>query len=271
MPKSSSNKIFREQNHLEGMESNNQACKIVKPPPSFKLPFPPEINAEDLINCKTRKLPSKPPNAFFIYRKVYTKELIARDFRYKMTDVSPWVSSSWRNESDKVKEKYKEIAKGVRQLYKQTKLETVVNIDESMVENKEQIIDPQPLPLPSSPFTKVNLPIPDTSQEILFDQLNQEQTCFQNFRQTDFSMVNSSNEQDHNGDNQELQMTNFIDGLDIEQTYRYNEYFGLTFPAPYTPYYLTTNNQITTEPFGFDIFFENPNVEWDYGENDGFF
>ncbi|CAG8784785.1 18806_t:CDS:1, partial [Racocetra fulgida] len=171
MPKTS-NKVFRGQNQAQEIETNNQACKIVRPPPSFTLPFPPEINAEDLINSKTRKLPSKPPNAFFIYRKVYTKELIARDFRYKMTDVSPWVSSSWKNETDKVREKYKEIAKGVRQLYKQSKLETVENKEERMVENKTQIHDPQPSPLPSTPFTKGRLPNPESPQEIPFNQLN---------------------------------------------------------------------------------------------------
>ncbi|CAG8598719.1 14786_t:CDS:1 [Dentiscutata heterogama] len=137
-----------------------------------------------------------------------------------------------------------------------------------MDENKEQIIDPQPLPLPSSPLTtKVHLLTPESSQDSLFDQLNQEQTCLQepvkNLIVEDFN----SNELDHNADNQEFQMTSFIDGLDIEQTYRYNEYFGLTFP-PYTPYYLTTNSQITTEPCGLDIFLENPNVEWDFGENE---
>ncbi|CAG8554118.1 15002_t:CDS:1 [Cetraspora pellucida] len=265
MPKSSSHKVFRGQNHSQGIDSNNQPCKIVSPPPSFTLPFPPEINAEDLINSKTRKLPSKPPNAFFIYRKVYTKELIARDFRYKMTDVSPWVSSSWRNESDKVREKYKEIAKGVRQLYKQTKLETVVNTDEPMVENKAQILESQPSPLPSTPFTKVRLPISDSSQETPFNQLNQEQTCLQNFRQLDFSPVPESNELNHNANSQELQTTNIIDGLEIGP---YHEYIGFTFQPPYYPYYLTTNGQITTEPCEFDLFIENPNAEWDLGENE---
>ncbi|CAG8747562.1 35122_t:CDS:2, partial [Racocetra persica] len=316
MPKSSSNKVFRGQNQTQEIETNNQACKIVRPPPSFTLPFPPEINAEDLINSKTRKLPSKPPNAFFIYRKVYTKELIARDFRYKMTDVSPWVSSSWKNESDKVREKYKEIAKGVRQLYKQSKLE---NTEERMVENKTQIHDPQPSPLPSTPFT---IPNPESPQETPFnqlnnrfndqlnnrfndqlnnrlndqlnnrlndqlnnrlndqlnnrlndqlnnrlnDQLNQEQTCIQNYRQIEFSPISETSELDHNINininSQALQMTNIIDGLEIEP---YNEYFGITFQPPYTPYY---NGQITTEPYGLDLFLENSHVEWDLGENE---
>ncbi|CAG8745950.1 16321_t:CDS:1 [Dentiscutata heterogama] len=140
MPKAiSSQKTLARRFHLQGIDSANlqpitihssslvqnvepQKQKLVSPPPTLVLPFPPQINPEDLMNCKTRKLPSKPPNAFFIYRKVYTKELVAQNLRFKMTDVSPWVSISWKRESNEVKDKYKAIAKEVRQLYKQLKL-----------------------------------------------------------------------------------------------------------------------------------------------------
>ncbi|RIB05226.1 hypothetical protein C2G38_2118910 [Gigaspora rosea] len=80
---------------------------------------------------KTSKLPSKPPNAFFIYRKVYTRELVAQNLRFKMTDVSPWVSISWKRESPEVKDKYKAIAKEVRQLYKQLKLNSSQQVEDT--------------------------------------------------------------------------------------------------------------------------------------------
>ncbi|CAG8842829.1 9880_t:CDS:2, partial [Racocetra persica] len=110
MPKSiSSQKTLGKHFHLQGIDATHlqpiaihsslvqnepQKQKPVSPPPALILPFPPQINVEDLMNCKTRKLPSKPPNAFFIYRKVYTKELVAQNLRFKMTDVSPWLNST---------------------------------------------------------------------------------------------------------------------------------------------------------------------------------
>ncbi|CAG8624413.1 14775_t:CDS:1 [Acaulospora colombiana] len=130
MPKlASSLKNFKKYGRSQGTEMKYNAMistkeymkKALVPPPKLTLPFPPQINAEDLIDTKTRKLPSKPPNAFFIYRKVYTKELVAQNFRFKMTDVSPLVSTSWKLESDEVKTKYKEIARDVRQIYKKKK------------------------------------------------------------------------------------------------------------------------------------------------------
>ncbi|CAG8470113.1 10331_t:CDS:1 [Dentiscutata erythropus] len=149
MPKAiSSQKTLARRFHLQGIDSANlqpitihssslvqnvepQKQKLVSPPPALVLPFPPQINPEDLMNCKTRKLPSKPPNAFFIYRKVYTKALVAQNLRFKMTDVSPWVSISWKRESTEVKDKYKAIAKEVRQLYKQLKLNSGQAVDNS--------------------------------------------------------------------------------------------------------------------------------------------
>ncbi|CAG8596905.1 341_t:CDS:2 [Diversispora eburnea] len=77
----------------------NPMRKVSNPPPKLTLPFPPEISPEELI-VNSRKLPSKPPNAFFIYRKVYAKALITKNMRFKMTDVSPWVSSSWKLEPE---------------------------------------------------------------------------------------------------------------------------------------------------------------------------
>src|SRR5436305_6583324 len=110
-------------NNLTHSKEQQKPRKVVEPPPNLTLPIPPHIIPEDVISSKTRKLPSKPPNAFFIYRKVYTKELIAQNLRFKMTDVSPWVSISWKLEPEEVKSKYKEIAEEVRKIYKQTKLD----------------------------------------------------------------------------------------------------------------------------------------------------
>ncbi|CAG8503473.1 5025_t:CDS:1 [Cetraspora pellucida] len=140
--------------------ADQQTRRIISPPPNLILPFPPQINPEDLMNCKTRKLPSKPPNAFFIYRKVYTKELIKRNLRFKMTDVSPWVSISWKREPEEVKNKYKEIAKDVRKLYKKSKLSS--NQSENNVQSSI---------MPSPPLTDTQFSTPELSQDSLFYSL----------------------------------------------------------------------------------------------------
>jgi hypothetical protein len=76
-----------------------------------KVPFPPPINVEDLIVLKKNgDIPSRSPNAFLIYRRVYVEELKAQNKLYKMTDVSSLASASWKNEPEKVKQEYSRIA-----------------------------------------------------------------------------------------------------------------------------------------------------------------
>jgi hypothetical protein len=154
-------------------EQQQKTRKVLSPPPILNLPFPPHIVPEDLINSKTRKLPSKPSNAFFIYRKVYTRELIAQNLRFKMTDVSPWVSTSWNNEPEEVKAKYKEIAKEVRKIYKQTKLDTADESETTSANTSPKLSYTQPLtPLSTPPLEENNFNFeisnPDLSQEYYF-------------------------------------------------------------------------------------------------------
>ncbi|CAG8495134.1 8888_t:CDS:2 [Acaulospora morrowiae] len=161
-------KIIKKQNNSQGIDAEqageNPSRRVTSPPPDLVLPFPPQVNAKDLMDCKTRQLPSKPPNAFFIYRKVYTKELIAQNLRFKMTDVSPWVSMSWRRESEEVKIKYKEIAKEVRQIYKQAKQN---NIKDTEMLSNEIIAFTQfgNSPFPSPPLTDSLSSTPELSRD----------------------------------------------------------------------------------------------------------
>ncbi|RIA80819.1 hypothetical protein C1645_866100 [Glomus cerebriforme] len=155
---------------LNNLKEQQKTRKVVNPPPNLTLHFPPHIVPEDLINSKTRKLPSKPPNAFFIYRKVYTKELIAQNLRFKMTDVSPWVSTSWKLEPEEVKAKYKEIAEEVRKIYKQTKLDTA---DESETSSPNTSPKLQPLQsLSTPPLDENNFSNLELSPEFYFYGLN---------------------------------------------------------------------------------------------------
>ncbi|CAG8733995.1 5606_t:CDS:1, partial [Cetraspora pellucida] len=90
----------------------------------------------------------------------YTKELIKRNLRFKMTDVSPWVSISWKREPEEVKNKYKEIAKDVRKLYKKSKLSS--NQSENNVQSSI---------MPSPPLTDTQFSTPELSQDSLFYSL----------------------------------------------------------------------------------------------------
>ncbi|CAI2198841.1 6694_t:CDS:1, partial [Funneliformis geosporum] len=108
MTKITSHKVLK-RNLLQSINSQRipstqlmeqQNTRNIISPPNLTLPFPPHIVPENLINLKSCKLPSKPPNAFFIYRKVYTNELVAQNMRFKMTDVSSWVSISWKLEPE---------------------------------------------------------------------------------------------------------------------------------------------------------------------------
>nr|CAG8433893.1 8263_t:CDS:2 [Entrophospora candida] len=86
--------------------------------PQIKIPFPPIINLAELLQPnKSFSLfdephkPSRAPNAFIIYRKVFVK--VARDEGHNlpMTAISSMASISWEKEPEEVKAEYKRISK----------------------------------------------------------------------------------------------------------------------------------------------------------------
>ncbi|CAG8459370.1 4332_t:CDS:1 [Acaulospora colombiana] len=186
MPKSKPLKFLKRQDNLQGVgATSTQATEcptreVTNPPPSLVLPFPPQVKAEDLLDCGTRQLPSKPPNAFFIYRKVYTKELIAQNLRFKMTDVSPWVSMSWKRESEDVKMKYKEIAKEVRQIYKKAKQDNINDMEGLSAEIASTQFGNSSFPTPS--LTDSQSSTPELNQDLYQSptpELSQDQDLYQ--------------------------------------------------------------------------------------------
>ncbi|CAB4386126.1 hypothetical protein RhiirA5_498320 [Rhizophagus irregularis] len=86
----------------------------------IKPPFPPTINIDDLVTSKPNgDKPSKSSNAFIIYRKAYVKELHSRGINLQMTQISPMVSESWKQEPDSVKAEYKRLAEAAKKRYKE--------------------------------------------------------------------------------------------------------------------------------------------------------
>ncbi|CAB4377725.1 unnamed protein product [Rhizophagus irregularis] len=81
----------------------------------FRPSFPPRYKIEDFIHIDDLRNNSRGPNAFFVYRKIYTKHLLQLNCRFPMTQVSKLASDHWNSEPSRVKKYYKKIAKYVDQ------------------------------------------------------------------------------------------------------------------------------------------------------------
>ncbi|CAG8656412.1 45804_t:CDS:2 [Gigaspora margarita] len=86
--------------------------------PVIEVPFPPSIDLEKIITRKKNKISTKPPNAFFIYRMQYIKELHNRNYYLSMRIISPAVANSWRKEPYHVIKYYEEIARETNEIFK---------------------------------------------------------------------------------------------------------------------------------------------------------
>src|SRR5688572_22793631 len=84
--------------------------------PYVKVPSPILLDIEEFMPKKIGG--NKTSNAFIIYRTVFAKVLIGKDYQSKMTDVSRWASTSWKNEKDDVKTAYKNFAKKIQSIHK---------------------------------------------------------------------------------------------------------------------------------------------------------
>ncbi|CAG8443040.1 9131_t:CDS:1 [Funneliformis caledonium] len=84
--------------------------------PMIRPPFPPRINPHDLIsssknNTGNKKIPTRAPNAFIIYRKIFIETARSQGYYLPMTVISSMASQSWEKENDVVKSEYKRLAK----------------------------------------------------------------------------------------------------------------------------------------------------------------
>ena len=80
-------------------------------PIKIKIPYPPPIKPEELVAPKKGgEVPSRSPNPFMIYRRLYLRELKAQNLTFKMADISSMASASWKLEPKLVKDAYFQIA-----------------------------------------------------------------------------------------------------------------------------------------------------------------
>ncbi|PKK71489.1 hypothetical protein RhiirC2_849133 [Rhizophagus irregularis] len=107
------------------------------------------LNPDDFMPKKSRGC--KTSNAFLIYRTIYSRMLTQKGFPSKMTEVSRWASDSWNDESEELKNEFREFAKKVSQIY----------------QKNVELLAPRILPtiLPIQPIQNValNNKIPDMS------------------------------------------------------------------------------------------------------------
>ncbi|CAH1760809.1 13199_t:CDS:2 [Entrophospora sp. SA101] len=90
----------------------NQVISTSSSHPFIKPPFPPVIDARELIVKQINgKLPTRSPNAFIIYRKVFLDAAQANGYKLPMSVISTMVSKSWENEPQYVKDEYKKLSK----------------------------------------------------------------------------------------------------------------------------------------------------------------
>ncbi|CAG8631593.1 25968_t:CDS:1 [Gigaspora rosea] len=87
----------------------NQMINNLKP--FIKPSFPPTIDPRDLITLLPNGKASKAPNAFLVYRKAFIDAARNDGYSLPMTVISTMASQSWEQESEIVKNEYKQLAK----------------------------------------------------------------------------------------------------------------------------------------------------------------
>lgn len=84
------------------------------------VPFPPAINAADLIRTnKSGALLARCTNKFLIYRNEFAREVRAQGYNLSMSEVSCLAAQAWKQEPNYVIRKYADIAHEVKWLHKQ--------------------------------------------------------------------------------------------------------------------------------------------------------
>ncbi|CAG8605992.1 5210_t:CDS:1 [Diversispora eburnea] len=86
---------------------------------TVKVPFPPAISVDEIVQIHLKngiKNVNITMNPFMIYRKEYNR--VVAKFNLSSKDVSKFVSISWQNEPEDVKDYYQQMAKNVKECFK---------------------------------------------------------------------------------------------------------------------------------------------------------
>ncbi|CAI2175323.1 2828_t:CDS:1 [Funneliformis geosporum] len=161
------------QDFSTNLEQEIEVARQVKPP------FPPQITPKELIvQKKNGDMPSRSPNAFMIYRKLFVDELHNKGLYLPMTTASSMASTSWKNEPEFIKQEYRRIAseaksrhlklynqiprrkknqRKIRNVQSTSWLQIIPQYDQSRSENSTAVsspIAPSPISEPTSILTE---------------------------------------------------------------------------------------------------------------------
>ncbi|CAJ0863804.1 7389_t:CDS:10 [Entrophospora sp. SA101] len=104
--------------YSSGDDDNGNNAVSFKEFENINIPFPPDIKAEALINCKKNgKMPSRSPNSFMVYRKAFVNELHKNGHYVSMTIASPIIAKLWRREPNHIKNAYRAISNQAKRLF----------------------------------------------------------------------------------------------------------------------------------------------------------
>jgi hypothetical protein len=97
--------------------SRKTSSNLPEDMPKIKMPFPPEMTAEEFLrNRPLSRAYFRSPNSFFIYRQQFVKQLKLKNYNDQMVKVSKWAGIFWSKEPSNVKEYYKNIEKDIQKL-----------------------------------------------------------------------------------------------------------------------------------------------------------
>ncbi|CAG8547034.1 10066_t:CDS:1 [Dentiscutata heterogama] len=123
--------------------------------PRIKMPNIREIEQFNIDEFATISKGNKYLNAFFVYRKEYTKRSIASGKKMRMTQISKLASQAWKNEKPDIKNAYAEVSKRIekrRQKERTYQIIFDVNVAKVQLENPNSPIFDQ-LDYPSNSDT----------------------------------------------------------------------------------------------------------------------
>ncbi|CAG8458702.1 3551_t:CDS:1 [Diversispora eburnea] len=90
---------------------------------NIQVPFPPSIIIDEIVQLQLRngiKNVNGTMNAFFIYRKEFNHIVTNyKNYNLELKDISSYASISWKQEPKHVKEYYKQLAKKVKERFKE--------------------------------------------------------------------------------------------------------------------------------------------------------
>ncbi|CAG8653972.1 32747_t:CDS:1 [Racocetra persica] len=101
-------------------------------------------------------------NAFFVYRKVFTKRAIASGIKMKMTDISKLAAEAWNNEPPEIRKAYADVSKridNVLQKKRQKDMTYQIVYDGNMTKVQTPIPQEQESPMESPIESPVESPI----------------------------------------------------------------------------------------------------------------